>query len=74
MAGELFTTVNFLAPVQDQIQRVETLMRSQADDRHPDLDAALQHLLSSGGKRVRPAEDSKCCRDRKSTRLNSSHT
>lgn len=55
MAGEYFTSVNFLTPVQDQIQRVEALMRSQADDRHPDLDAALQHLLSSGGKRVRPA-------------------
>jgi geranylgeranyl pyrophosphate synthase len=55
LAGEYFTLVNFLTPVQDQIQRVEALMRSQADDRHPDLDAALQHLLSSGGKRVRPA-------------------
>jgi geranylgeranyl pyrophosphate synthase len=55
LAGETFTSVNFLAPVQDQIERVEALMRSQADDRHPDLDAALQHLLSSGGKRVRPA-------------------
>lgn len=55
MAGDLYTSVNFLAPVQEQIQRVEALMRSQADDRHPDLDAALQHLLSSGGKRVRPA-------------------
>ncbi len=55
MASELITTVNFLAPVQDQIQRVEALMRSQADDQHPDVDAALQHLLSSGGKRVRPA-------------------
>lgn len=30
-------------------------MRSQADERQPDLNAALQHLLSSGGKRVRPA-------------------
>jgi len=29
-------------------------MRSQADDRHPDLRAALEHLLASGGKRVRP--------------------
>ena len=35
--------------------RVEELMRNQADERHPDLDAALKHLLSSGGKRVRPA-------------------
>jgi len=31
------------------------LMLRQADDRHPDLDAALKHLLSSGGKRIRPA-------------------
>ena len=30
-------------------------MRSQADDHHPDLGAALEHLLASGGKRVRPA-------------------
>lgn len=30
-------------------------MRSQADDHHPDLGTALHHLLSSGGKRVRPA-------------------
>lgn len=30
-------------------------MRKQASDHHPDLGAALDHLLSSGGKRVRPA-------------------
>ena len=29
-------------------------MRSQSDGYHPDLGAALAHLLSSGGKRVRP--------------------
>jgi geranylgeranyl pyrophosphate synthase len=29
-------------------------MRAQADDRHPDLRAALENLLSAGGKRVRP--------------------
>ncbi len=29
-------------------------MRAQADERHPDLRAALEHLLSAGGKRVRP--------------------
>lgn len=45
---------DFMYLVQDDIQRVENLMRSQADDRHPDLEAALNHLLSSGGKRVRP--------------------
>lgn len=30
-------------------------MRRQAEQHHPDLHAALFHLLSSGGKRVRPA-------------------
>ena len=33
---------------------VERLMRSQADSHHPDLGTALNHLLSSGGKRIRP--------------------
>ncbi len=49
------TSVNFLAPIQSQMQQVEDLMRSQADAHHPDLGVALRHLLSSGGKRVRPA-------------------
>jgi len=46
--------LTFFAPVQDSIQEVEALMRAQADERHPDLTAALHHLLASGGKRVRP--------------------
>lgn len=46
--------MTFFAPVQDSIQEVEALMRAQADERHPDLTAALHHLLASGGKRVRP--------------------
>jgi len=29
-------------------------MRTQADDSHPDLRAALEHLLVAGGKRIRP--------------------
>lgn len=49
------TSVNFLAPIQSQMQQVEDLMRSQADAHHPDLGVALRHLLLSGGKRVRPA-------------------
>ena len=52
--SNLLRTVNFLDLVQDQIQQVEALMRSQADNHHPDLRAALSHLLSSGGKRLRP--------------------
>ena len=45
----------FFTPVQDGIKEVEQLMRSQAgNDHHPDLRAALEHLLIAGGKRVRP--------------------
>jgi geranylgeranyl pyrophosphate synthase len=45
----------FFAPVQDDIKQVETLMRAQADlGHHPDVRAALEHLMSAGGKRIRP--------------------
>jgi len=40
--------------IQDEIAEVEALMRCQADGAHPDLQAALNHLLASGGKRIRP--------------------
>ncbi|MDX9990717.1 MAG: polyprenyl synthetase family protein [Anaerolineales bacterium] len=50
------STVSFFATVQDGIQLVEKRMRAQADEKtHPDLSAALDHLLESGGKRIRPA-------------------
>jgi geranylgeranyl pyrophosphate synthase len=45
----------FTTPIQASIQEVEELMRSQAHDRHPELQAALDHLIIAGGKRVRPA-------------------
>ncbi len=48
------TATSFFTPVQDQIHRVEGLMRSQAEGHNPDLRAALDHLISSGGKRIRP--------------------
>lgn len=49
------TKYSFLSPVQDGIQRVEDRMRSQAEGYHPDIRAALDLLLKSGGKRIRPA-------------------
>lgn len=55
MASTRLNTVNFLLPVQHLLPGVEALMLSQADQHHPDLEAALEHLLSSGGKRVRVA-------------------
>jgi geranylgeranyl pyrophosphate synthase len=48
------SAVTFFSPVQEEIKFVEERMRSQADDSHPDLRAALEHLLAAGGKRVRP--------------------
>lgn len=47
-------TVDFFTPIQEKLDLVEARMRRQADGHHPDLDAALDLLLSSGGKRVRP--------------------
>jgi geranylgeranyl pyrophosphate synthase len=54
--GDLnLTTAPFYLPVQKGILEVETKMRDVTNGHHPDLGAALNHLLSSGGKRVRPA-------------------
>ncbi len=45
----------FLEPVQVSIKEVESLLRAQAGaEHHPDLRAALEHLLAAGGKRIRP--------------------
>ncbi|MFN8413735.1 MAG: polyprenyl synthetase family protein [Anaerolineales bacterium] len=46
--------VTFLTPVTEEIKLVEERMRIQADEAHPDLRAALDHLLAAGGKRIRP--------------------
>lgn len=47
-------SVGFLSPVQAQLQLVEARLHAQADDRHPDLRAALEQILAAGGKRIRP--------------------
>ena len=53
--GEIdLNPVTFLSPVTEEIKLVEERMRAQADEAHPDLRAALEHLLAAGGKRVRP--------------------
>lgn len=48
------TTTSFFIPVQEEIHQVESLMQLQAEGHHADLQAALKHLLASGGKRIRP--------------------
>lgn len=47
-------TTSFTTPVQDRLHDIEMHMRAQANNAHPDLAAALQHLIDAGGKRVRP--------------------
>lgn len=48
------STPLFFSYVQEDMQQVEVLMRCQGADCHPDLRAALVHLLAAGGKRIRP--------------------
>lgn len=55
MVSNRLNHVSFLVPINDSVLQVEQKMRAQSDGNHPDLGAALDHLLASGGKRVRPA-------------------
>jgi len=49
------SSITFFTSVQDQLQFVEQRIREQAgEEHHPDLRSALEHLLSAGGKRIRP--------------------
>ena len=55
MGYALVNTVAISSSVQEQVRQVEDLIRRQAgEEQHPDLRAALEHLLSAGGKRIRP--------------------
>lgn len=47
-------TGNFTYPIQEYIDKVEEVMRSKSDGHHPEINSAIDHLLSSGGKRIRP--------------------
>jgi geranylgeranyl pyrophosphate synthase len=48
-------TTTFFTPVQEGIKEVEARMRAQVDgNQPPDLRAAFEHLMSAGGKRIRP--------------------
>jgi geranylgeranyl pyrophosphate synthase len=48
------TTATFFDLVRSQLPAVEERMRAGAGNHHPSLQAAIGHLLSSGGKRIRP--------------------
>ena len=46
--------VGFLSYLDEKLTRVDQKMLSRSSGYHPDLTAALEHLLLSGGKRIRP--------------------
>jgi geranylgeranyl pyrophosphate synthase len=47
-------TASFTDLVQPALEQVERRMRASPEAHHPQLNAALEHLLASGGKRIRP--------------------
>ena len=55
LVSKTVDTIDFFAPIEGQLSSVEQTTPLQAEDRHIDLSNALDHLLSSGGKRIRPA-------------------
>ncbi|MFN2216049.1 MAG: polyprenyl synthetase family protein, partial [Anaerolineales bacterium] len=55
LIGDTLNSNSFNLPIKDSIVEVEALMRSQSNDRHPELVIALNHLIAAGGKRIRPA-------------------
>lgn len=46
--------VGFLGFIEDTLTKVERKMVSNSSGYHPDLIAALDHLMAAGGKRIRP--------------------
>lgn len=49
------TTLGFVDLIRSQLDAVEVAMRAQSGLHHPSLDDAVEQLLASGGKRIRPA-------------------
>lgn len=45
---------SFLELVQDDLKRVEALLRERPLDQHEAIHTAVDHLIGSGGKRLRP--------------------
>ncbi|MBC7225672.1 MAG: polyprenyl synthetase family protein [Thermoflexales bacterium] len=49
------SSLPFFHPIQDDLQRAEGLLQESAPDQHPAITGAVELLLGSGGKRLRPA-------------------
>jgi geranylgeranyl pyrophosphate synthase len=55
LIGQMETsTATFFDLARDDLERVEAVMREKKIEHHPNLDRALDLLLNSGGKRIRP--------------------
>lgn len=55
MGCQPLTNLPFFDAIKPQLDQVEELIRHQAKGGQSDLQAAFSHLISAGGKRVRPA-------------------
>lgn len=49
------SSLPFFHLIQNDLQKAEALLQEPAPDQHPAITGAVQHLLGSGGKRLRPA-------------------
>ncbi|MBN1179165.1 MAG: polyprenyl synthetase family protein [Anaerolineae bacterium] len=47
--------LSFLKLIDDDLRRVEALLREQPHGQHEVINVAIDHLISGGGKRIRPA-------------------
>lgn len=54
LIGEKLSQNSLTTSIQASIAEVEVLMRAQGHDHNVELRAALDHLIQSGGKRIRP--------------------
>jgi len=48
------TDLSFLCPVEDDLRRVEALLAEHPPEQHEAISLAVDHLISGGGKRLRP--------------------
>lgn len=55
MVNKSFENLNSFSIIEEQLNLVELEMENQVDGHHPELEVAYKHLLSAGGKRIRPA-------------------
>ena len=48
------TDLSFLIPVEEDLERVERVLRDHPPEQHEAINLAVDHLINGGGKRLRP--------------------